>query len=182
MPLDKGRAPEPVIQHAAHLPKPQAEFTKKVDNSDAPWYPTLSHKFNAKVPLGHIYTDSEDTSSSGIVANHPYRYEITHLSYPPRMFEACTPVAPQPLESTQATWISSSEDFRTMVAKLKKAGEIAVDLEHHSYRSYRGFLCLMQISTREEDWVVDLLAPEVRSEVEGLNEVFTDPDIVKVIF
>ena len=65
-----------------------------------------------------------------------------------------------------------------MLAKLKNATEIAVDLEHHSYRSYLGFLCLLQISDRNEDWVVDLLA--VRDEVEALNEVFTDPNIVKV--
>lgn len=65
-----------------------------------------------------------------------------------------------------------------MLDKLKHAQEIAVDLEHHSYRSYSGFLCLMQISDREEDWVIDLLA--VRDEVEALNEVFTDPGVVKV--
>lgn len=65
-----------------------------------------------------------------------------------------------------------------MLSKLKQATEIAVDLEHHSYRSYAGFLCLMQISNRERDWVVDLLA--IRDEVEALNEVFTDPTIVKV--
>lgn len=65
-----------------------------------------------------------------------------------------------------------------MLAKLKKATEIAVDLEHHSYRSYNGFLCLMQISDREHDWIVDLLA--LRDEIEQLNEIFTDPKIVKV--
>jgi len=65
-----------------------------------------------------------------------------------------------------------------MLAKLKKATEIGVDLEHHSYRSYNGFLCLMQISDRENDWIVDLLA--LRDEIEQLNEIFTDPKIVKV--
>ena len=65
-----------------------------------------------------------------------------------------------------------------MLAKLKKATEIAVDLEHHSYRSYNGVLCLMQISDRENDWIVDLLA--LRDETEQLNEIFTDPKIVKV--
>ncbi|KAF8184172.1 hypothetical protein BJ912DRAFT_975089 [Pholiota molesta] len=169
---------EPVIQHAAHLAKPQLRFSRKPDNTDAPWYPTLSHKYNAKVPLGHVYTDQGQESTSGIIANHPYRYEITHLSYPPRMFEPCTPVLPASLDDTQATWVDTKEDFERMLAKLKRAKEIAVDLEHHSYRSYAGFLCLMQISDRDEDWVVDLLA--VRDEMEALNEVFTDPDIVKV--
>ena len=112
-------------------------------------------------------------------ANHPYRYEITHLVYPQRMFVPCTPQLPTSLEDTQATWVATIDAFQSMLSKLKQATELAVDLEHHSYRSYSGFLCLMQISDREEDWIVDLLA--LRNEVETLNEVFTDPDIVKVL-
>jgi exosome complex exonuclease RRP6 len=66
-----------------------------------------------------------------------------------------------------------------MLNKLRTAKEIAVDLEYHSYRSYSGFLCLVQISTREEDFVVDAIA--LRDELEVLNEVFTDSKIVKVL-
>ncbi len=76
------------------------------------------------------------------------------------------------------TWVDSPEEFQRMLTKLRNADEIAVDLEHHSYRSYAGFLCLMQISDKDQDWVIDLLA--VRDEMETLNEVFTDPAIVKV--
>ena len=65
-----------------------------------------------------------------------------------------------------------------MLDKLRGASEIAVDLEYHSYRTFGGFVCLMQISTREEDFVVDTLA--LRDEMEELNEVFTDPNVVKV--
>ena len=65
-----------------------------------------------------------------------------------------------------------------MLEKLRGAAEIAVDLEHHSYRTFGGFVCLMQLSTRDEDFVVDPLA--VRDEMEELNEVFTDPNIIKV--
>ena len=90
----------------------------------------------------------------------------------------CIPHLPSSLEDTRATWVATIDAFQSMLSKLRTATEIAVDLEHHSYRSYSGFLCLMQISDREEDWVVDLLA--VRDEVESLNEVFTDPGIVKV--
>ena len=61
---------------------------------------------------------------------------------------------------------------------LRGASEIAVDLEYHSYRTFGGFVCLMQLSTRDGDWVVDTLA--VREDMEALNEVFTDPKIVKV--
>jgi exosome complex exonuclease RRP6 len=49
---------KPVIQHAGHLPKPQLSFKRKPNNSYLPWYPTLTHKFNAQVPLGYVYHDS----------------------------------------------------------------------------------------------------------------------------
>lgn len=111
-------------------------------------------------------------------SDHPYQYEITHLSYPTRMFNHCTPIAPVSLEESNATWVDTPKGFEAMLAKLRNATEIAVDLEHHSYRSYAGFLCLMQISDRHEDWIIDLLA--IRDEVEALNEVFTDPAIIKV--
>ena len=65
-----------------------------------------------------------------------------------------------------------------MLEELKKSTEIAVDLEHHDYRSYYGFVCLMQISTREKDWIIDTL--ELREDLIALNEVFADPNIVKV--
>jgi exosome complex exonuclease RRP6 len=65
-----------------------------------------------------------------------------------------------------------------MLDKLRNADAIAIDLEHHSYRTFAGFVCLMQISTRQEDWIVDTLL--LRDELEELNEVFTDPKIVKV--
>ncbi len=74
--------------------------------------------------------------------------------------------------------------------------ELAVDLEvyfyriiskyfislfqHHSYRSYQGFTCLMQISSRTEDFLIDTLT--LRDELFILNNVFTNPKVVKVNF
>jgi exosome complex exonuclease RRP6 len=53
-------------------------------------------------------------------------------------------------------------------------------LQQHSYRSFQGFCCLMQISTREEDFLIDAL--ELRSHMHLLNEPFTNPKIVKVYY
>lgn len=66
-----------------------------------------------------------------------------------------------------------------MLAELKQAREIAVDLEHHDEHSYIGLVSLMQISTREKDWVIDTLKPW-RHQLQILNEVFADPQIMKV--
>lgn len=51
-------------------------------------------------------------------------------------------------------------------------------LQHHNYRSYLGLTCLVQISTRTRDYIVDALA--LRSHLQLLNEAFADPNIVKV--
>ncbi|KAJ7483711.1 hypothetical protein B0H11DRAFT_1914590 [Mycena galericulata] len=56
--------------------------------------------------------------------------------------------------------------------------EIAIDLEHNSYRSYSGIVCLMQISTRTQDWIVNTLA--LRAELATGALVFTDPAVVKM--
>lgn len=94
------------------------------------------------------------------------------------MFESTPPIPPTPFESTTFKWVNTISELESMLDELRKATEIAVDLEHHSYRTYAGFLCLMQISTRQQDWIVDLLV--LREELAVLNEVFTDPKITKV--
>ena len=66
-----------------------------------------------------------------------------------------------------------------MCDKLDKVEEFAVDLEHHAYRTYQGFTCLIQISTRSEDFIIDTLV--LRSELGLLNRSFTNPTIVKVL-
>lgn len=66
-----------------------------------------------------------------------------------------------------------------MLAELRLAMEIAVDLEHHDAHSYIGLVSLMQISTRQKDWVVDTLKPW-REDLQVLNEVFANPNILKV--
>lgn len=110
---------------------------------------------------------------------HPYETEILKLKYPEPTYEIRDPVPYQPIDTTSATWVDTYEGVLEMLEELKGATEIAIDLEHHDYRSYHGLLSLMQISTREKDWIVDTLRPW-RHKLEVLNEVFADPKIVKV--
>ncbi|KAI9510150.1 ribonuclease H-like domain-containing protein [Russula earlei] len=171
----------PVIQHLPHLPKPQLKFKRKVDNTNGvPWFLALRHKFNAQVPLGYNFRSvSDGKDSDGVLSLHPYRYEVNNLAYPAHMFQTQPPIPYKALEETPFTWVSTRTQLAELVDKLRRVREIAVDLEYHSYRTYRGFVCLMQISTREEDWIVDPF--ELRDELEDLNEIFTNPNIVKVL-
>jgi exosome complex exonuclease RRP6 len=109
---------------------------------------------------------------------HPYRYEIEHIQYPAAMFFSAPAIPPRPFDETPFTWVDTLEAFNMMLDKLRIVTELALDLEHHGYRTYSGFLCLMQISTREQDWIIDTLL--LREELVELNEVFTNPKIVKV--
>jgi exosome complex exonuclease RRP6 len=101
------------------------------------------------------------------------------MTYPKRVLKEAEPIMYQPVETTEATFVDSYEGVLEMLEELKEAKEIAVDLEHHDFRTYVGLVSLMQISTREKDWIVDTLQPW-RHKLEVLNEVFTNPKIVKV--
>ena len=65
-----------------------------------------------------------------------------------------------------------------MLEDLNQANEIAVDLEHHHLESYIGIVCLMQISTRFTDYIVDTI--KLREHIQEINLVFTNPNILKV--
>lgn len=111
---------------------------------------------------------------------HPYRDEIESYDYPPSVYREAEPTPYTPFDTTSATMVETEEDVELMLQELKGSTEIAIDLEHHDYRSYMGVVSLMQISTRTSDWIVDTLKPW-RRKLECLNEVFADPKIVKVL-
>ncbi|CCF39387.1 3'-5' exonuclease [Colletotrichum higginsianum] len=148
-----------------------------VDNN-ALWKPVITKKPHAKVPLEESLVTVE-TEDGFVQYKHPYETEIIEAKYPNRVYEQAEPIPWQPVETTEATFVDTYEGVLDMLKDLKKAKEIAVDLEHHDFRTYVGLTSLMQISTREKDWIVDTLKPW-RGQLEVLNEVFADPSIVKV--
>ncbi|KAG5941272.1 hypothetical protein E4U53_007444 [Claviceps sorghi] len=163
----------------ANVSKPQISFERKPENfPSGPWKPILTNKPHAKLSLEKSLVTF--TGEDGIPHYmHPYETEISQMTYPPRTFEKQEPIPPQDAESTQAIWVDTMEGVEAMLKDLKKAKEIAVDLEHHDFRTYTGLVCLMQVSTRDKDWIVDTLQPW-RHKLEILNEVFADPSIIKV--
>jgi exosome complex exonuclease RRP6 len=110
---------------------------------------------------------------------HPYETEILQLNYPDAIYQNAEPIPYLPVETTSAIFVDTEAGALEMLNELKAATEIAVDLEHHDTRSYVGLVSLMQISTRDKDWIVDTLKPW-RQNLQILNEVFADPKIVKV--
>lgn len=181
-------APPPRKNHAlpstydygpSKIRKPQLDFEHKPDNSDlGPFQPLLQSKPHAIVPLQESTKLKDFNGVQGVPL--PYEAEIRAAQYPSWVYEKSTPIDYLPYESTTATFVNTFDGVKDMLADLKKAKEIAIDLEHHDVHSYHGLVSLMQISTREQDWVVDTLQPW-REELQILNEVFADPSILKVL-
>ena len=161
-----------------NITKPQLKFQTKINNHDnSVWKPILTSKPHALVPLAECLRPFV-ADNLQMQHHNPYKVEIENMAYPKSVYETRTPIDYQPLDTTRAVFVNSNESLVKMLKDLKQATEIAVDLEHHSDRSFVGFVCLMQISTREKDWIIDTL--KLREELQVLNEVFTDPKILKV--
>lgn len=160
---------------AKNVTRPQLSFKEKVDNSNTPFVPILRDKPHSLKPLAIL---PERTSDGQESYGHPYEWEIEHFEPSPTQLKAPTEERlPPPLEETPCTIVETVDQLKDMCEALSKETEIAVDLEHHSYRSFQGFTCLMQISSRTQDYIVDTLA--LRHELQMLNQVFADPKIVK---
>ncbi|KAJ9148602.1 Exosome complex exonuclease rrp6 [Pleurostoma richardsiae] len=163
----------------ANIIKPQNAFEHKPNNFETgPWKPILGTKPHATVPLDESLSTFIDEYDH-LQYKHPYETEILNLEYPASVYQKKDAIPYLPVETTTAIWVDTYEGVLEMLEELKKAKEIAIDLEHHDFRTYTGLLSLMQISTREKDWIVDTLKPW-RHRLEVLNEVFADPSIVKV--
>jgi len=78
---------------------------------------------------------------------------------------------------TSAAYVETTKQLHQLVKSLSEQPLIAVDTESNSMYAYRGQVCLIQISTRTEDYIVD---PLVIEDMAALGDVLYDPDIEKV--
>ena len=139
----------------------------------------LSAAMSSHIASLGLSTELKPVSAS--LYPHPYKYEIDNLTFDanPNQLKATKEQLYEPLARVPCVWVDTADALEEMATELDAASEIAIDLEHHSFRSYLGLTCLMQISTRRADWLVDTLA--LRSSLHRLNTSFTDPAIVKVL-
>jgi len=154
-------------------------FLQDRDNSPAPFIPKLTRKPNAKIPLDpELLALQRRPDLLKPYGKNPYQYEIEQLPLSESYKDAKDAQTPAPLESTRYEFISTSNQLQALISHLSTVPELAIDLEHHSTRSYQGLVCLMQISTRDRDYIVDTLT--LWSELPALLDVFTNPAILKV--
>ncbi|OZC07173.1 hypothetical protein X798_05809 [Onchocerca flexuosa] len=167
--------------------KPQAVFGIEVDNSFAEFKPKLREKHHAmKNPVRNleIVDNDNDYAKSTIWSNdegaslHPYQKELSHFKIPERQLIVGMTEPLKTLSDTELIYIDTTEKLKTLRDILNKQQEFSVDLEHNAQRSFLGLTCLMQISTRQTDYIIDPFP--LWNDMHILNEPFTDPNILKV--
>jgi ribonuclease D len=74
-------------------------------------------------------------------------------------------------------WIDTAQALAEALPDLRQARDLAIDTEADSYYAYRVKVCLLQISTREHDYLIDPLAGV---DLAPLGELAADADVRKV--
>jgi ribonuclease D len=169
------------------IPKPQLKFPDyPIDNSDTPFVPpSLVANAGVSVVDAHLQTLVRNNAAAdpGLTASpHPLEKDISDAAQRMAKLEYqltdCTLF--KPLDMQAVHLIDSEEELFEAAQILHSAPAIAVDLEHHDQRSFQGFTCLIQISTRSQDFLVDAIS--LRSSIgRALAPVFADPAVVKVL-
>ena len=107
--------------------------------------------------------------------SHPYLYEIDHLCLPARQCEKSPNTVfanYKSITDAEIIYVDSAQSLDRMILDLKSCNEIGVDVEHHSYRSFLGLTCLIQISTFEKDYIIDPFPLWSEECLTALNEIF----------
>lgn len=173
---NKTASPHAKLITAKNIMRPQVNFTVPVDNSNTPFIPRLKEKPNSLKPLSILPEYDEERNIVSYL--HPYEFEIEKFDPTVEILKGVEPQVTNDIAIAEYNYIDTELKLIEMLNELKKVKEIAVDLEHHSYRTFLGITCLMQISTRSKDYIIDTIA--LREELHILNEVFTNSSIVKV--
>ncbi|KAK9951693.1 hypothetical protein M0R45_007129 [Rubus argutus] len=148
--------------HVPSIRKPQEQFNILVNNSNQ--------------PFEHVWLPRSEDAHRFL---HPLE-KLSILDFIDNGIGDVEPIKPPEIEATPFKLVEEVKDLKELAAKLRSVNEFAVDLEHNQYRSFQGLTCLMQISTRTEDFIVDTL--KLRIHVGPyLRELFKDPFKRKVM-
>ena len=153
------------------MSKPQDSFPsisgqRKRFDRGVPWIPCVKEKYHATAkPLdlsfkeGHGLDDlfgslrttrvPEDVIAPSQHIPHIYEAEIQSLKYAPWQLEAKEPETsriPKAEGPLTATWVDTPQALQALSTELQSATEVAIDLEAHSYRTFSGLTCLIQLT------------------------------------
>ncbi|CDJ43191.1 exosome component 10, putative [Eimeria tenella] len=141
--------------------------------------------------------DEAQSAESTEPLPHPYEGELKDLVWLAEgdkqqsgvyseLFTLKEATLPSPVEETPLVFVETPQQLREMLDELCSGRHkvVAIDTEHHSYESYKGFICLIQLSTcgsagAAKDFLVDPFSLFVH--LTALNELTANPKILKIL-
>ena len=123
---------------------------------------------------GHLSMEETD-----VIPPHPYESRLSSFKPEEWRLKSRVPRPLLPLEDSKFILVDTQVLLDEMVARMNKENEVGGTLECHSYRTFHGICCLLQISTRTEDYIIDTIA--LKGCLNVLNEIFTDTNVLKVM-
>mmetsp|Transcript_5978 Transcript_5978/g.10615 ORF Transcript_5978/g.10615 Transcript_5978/m.10615 type:complete len:814 (-) Transcript_5978:1046-3487(-) len=171
---------KPAISYPPDSPSKRRSFDKKpqtkfvdfpIDNSRNPFVPK-------HIDFGVDKVNLFDDSVRSKLIDESIKYQV-HRGAPleAELYDS--------LDHTKFTYVNTLEALQNVIYEITEqivrgeVTEIAIDLEAHSMRSFLGFTCLLQLSTRHEDVIIDTL--ELREHIQLLQPILGNPDVVKVL-
>ncbi|GBE59890.1 3 -5 exonuclease domain-containing protein [Babesia ovata] len=178
--------------------EPCATTNGKRSGPDAPAKSDLAveHRFVPMIYPSHQYFENyQGNKPRAAILPHPYTTEIYALEWSDTtqehshrgrktlgggsLLDPNVNIRGPSTPCENCRMVQTLQELESMIATLKGCSIIAVDVEHHSGQSFRGFVCLVQITGAGLDWVIDPFG--IFDEMWRLNEVTTDPRILKVM-
>ncbi len=81
------------------------------------------------------------------------------------------------MKLNNAALIETQHDFSKLIGNLEKSAHVAVDTESNSFYAYFNRICLIQISTEQQDYIID---PFLAGDIEDFGKILSNPDIEKI--
>lgn len=122
---------------ARNIQRPQVCFKTPVDNSNkTPFEPRIKYKPNSIKPLAVLPEYDPDGNIEGYL--HPYETELNKFEAPSSLLKQKDPLKPKRLEETPLMYVDTVKQLKQLMeTELVGVSELAVDLEHHSYRTFQ---------------------------------------------
>eukprot|EP00753_Platysulcus_tardus_P008263 PLAT15858.1.p1 GENE.PLAT15858.1~~PLAT15858.1.p1 ORF type:complete len:741 (-),score=251.82 PLAT15858.1:83-2305(-) len=135
--------------------RPQLLWADEIDNSPDEWQCKSSYHY---IDERSVFKPSEEQLASD---------------------ESDASVVPSSMRTTPLIWVRTPKKLAWLARHLQSQAAIGLDLENHGLRSYSGFVCLMQLSTTDCDYLIDTLL--LRKSMALLQPVFADGNVLKIM-
>jgi hypothetical protein len=133
-----------------------------------------------------LFGEINNISTKLLFTSHPYLNELNSLKYPTwQLLDSSINKELNLCHGNTYEYIKTKENLVTMIKILEedmingKILEISIAIHNHFYRSYQGFACVMMLSTRYKDYIIDTIS--LRHIINSqLGPIMINPNIVKV--